>query len=239
MKLRHKYECQTRGLYAANETRTSKLLHLTDQEFISSQKLSSTPAHIMVVEEGSGRFDVDTFFTIFGVDHFTICSPVDRQSSNFLLLVHFLEEILIEEESCGEILCHLQLPLHLISCEGRLSKLIKLLDLENPKSIKLSLVGMDGIGKSTLAKQLLIHVRNQFDFACFLEFEDIHTKPKWEDIEKLVARNLFRGKEKRIASRIEAAGLSFVQEVGDAGISSTQGVSTSSLERCSAEDEDG
>ncbi|KAL2631156.1 hypothetical protein R1flu_015842 [Riccia fluitans] len=55
---------------------------------------------------------------------------------------------------------------------------------------------MDGICKSTLAKQLLIHVRNQFDFACFLEFEDIQTKPKWEDIEKLVARNLFRGREK-------------------------------------------
>ncbi|KAL2645185.1 hypothetical protein R1flu_012772 [Riccia fluitans] len=97
MKLHHKYEYQTRGLHAANETRTSKLLHFTDQEFISSQKLSSTPAHIMVVEEGSDRFDMDTFFTISGVDHFTICSPVDRQSSNFLLLVHFLEEILIEE----------------------------------------------------------------------------------------------------------------------------------------------
>ncbi|KAL2614148.1 hypothetical protein R1flu_025840 [Riccia fluitans] len=99
MKLRHKYECQTRGLYAANETRISKLLHLTDQEFISSQKLSSTPAHIMVVKEGSGRSDVDTFFTISGVDHFTICSPVDQQSSNFLLLVHFLKEILREEVS--------------------------------------------------------------------------------------------------------------------------------------------
>ncbi|KAL2645177.1 hypothetical protein R1flu_012764 [Riccia fluitans] len=198
MKLRHKYECQTRGLYAANEARTSKLLHLTDQEIISSQKLSSTPAHVMVVEEASGRFDVDMFFTISGVNHFTICSPVDRKSSNFLLLVHFLEEILIEEESCGEILCHLQLPLHLISCEWRLSKVIKLLDLENPKPIKLSLVGMDGIGKSTFAKQLLIHVCNQFDFACFLEFEDIQTKPKWEDIEKLVARNLFRGRGKKV-----------------------------------------
>ncbi|KAL2623392.1 hypothetical protein R1flu_003597 [Riccia fluitans] len=118
MKLRHKYECQTRGLYAANETRASKLLHLTDQEFISSQKLSSTPAHIMVVEEGSGRFDVDSFFTISGVDHFTICSPVDRQSSNFLLLVHFLKEILREEESSGEILkLHLQLDPHFTLCD--------------------------------------------------------------------------------------------------------------------------
>ncbi|KAL2614147.1 hypothetical protein R1flu_025839 [Riccia fluitans] len=57
---------------------------------------------------------------------------------------------------------------------------------------------MDGIGKSTLAKQLLIHVCNKFDFACFLEFEDIQTKPKWEDIEKLVARNLFRGRGKKV-----------------------------------------
>ncbi|KAL2645192.1 hypothetical protein R1flu_012779 [Riccia fluitans] len=205
MKLRHKYECQTRGLYAANETRTSKLLHLTDQEFISSQKLSSTPAHIMVVEEGSGRFDVDTFFTIFGVDHFTICSPVDRQSSNFLLLVHFLEEILREEESCGEILCHLQLPLHLVSCEGRLSEVIKLLDLGNPKPIKLSLVGMDGIGKSTLAKQILMHIRNQFDFVCFLEFEDIQKKPKWEEFEKLVAASLFRGRGRKVSMENKAS----------------------------------
>ncbi|KAL2644455.1 hypothetical protein R1flu_012042 [Riccia fluitans] len=174
-KLRDEYECQTRGLYAANETRTSKLLHLTDQEFISSQKLSSTPAHIMVVEEGSGRFDVDTFYTISGVDHFTICSPVDRQSSNFLLLVHFLEEILIEEESCGEILCHLQLPLHLISCEGRLSKVIKLLDLENPKPIKLSL------------------------------FEDIQKKkPKWEEFEKLVAASLFKGSGRKVSTENKA-----------------------------------
>ncbi|KAL2645323.1 hypothetical protein R1flu_012910 [Riccia fluitans] len=200
MKLRHKYECQTRGLYAANETRTSKLLHLTDQDIISNQKLSSTPAHIMVVEEGSGRFDVDMFFTISGVDHFTVCSPLDRQSSNFLLLVHFLEEILIKEESCGEILCHLQLPLHLISFERRLRKVVKLLDLENPKPIKLSLVGMDGIGKSTLTKQILMHVRNQFDFVCFLEFEDIQTKPKWEGIEKLVARNLFRGRGTKVCT---------------------------------------
>ncbi|KAL2623393.1 hypothetical protein R1flu_003598 [Riccia fluitans] len=59
---------------------------------------------------------------------------------------------------------------------------------------------MDGIGKSTLAKQLLIHIRNQFDFACFLEFEDIQTKPKWEDIEKLVARNLFRGRGKKVCT---------------------------------------
>ncbi|KAL2645327.1 hypothetical protein R1flu_012914 [Riccia fluitans] len=150
----------------------------------------------MVVEEGSGCFDVDTFFTISGVDHFTICSPVDRQSSNFLLLVHFLEEILIEEESCGEILCHLQPPVHLISCEGRLSKVITLLNLENPKPIKLSLVGMDGIGKSILAKQILMHAHNQFDFVCFLEFEDIQKKPKWKDIEKLIAKNLFRGQGK-------------------------------------------
>ncbi|KAL2643187.1 hypothetical protein R1flu_010774 [Riccia fluitans] len=92
--------------------------------------------------------------------HQHILCPLDRQSSNFLLLVHFLKEILREEESCGEILCHLQLPLHLVSCGGRLSKVIKLLDLENPKPIKLSLVGMDGIGKSTLAKQILMHVRN-------------------------------------------------------------------------------
>ncbi|KAL2644938.1 hypothetical protein R1flu_012525 [Riccia fluitans] len=203
MKPRHKYECQTRGLYAANETRISKLLHLTDQEFISSQKLSTTPAHIMVVEEGSSRFDVDKFFTISGVDHFTICSPLDRQSSNFLLLVHFLEEILIEEESCGEILCHLQLPLHLISCEGRLNKVIELLDLENPKPIKLTLVGMDGIGKSTLAKQILMHVRNQFDFVCFLEFEDIQKKPKWEEFEKLVAASLFKGRGRKVSTEKE------------------------------------
>ncbi|KAL2621783.1 hypothetical protein R1flu_001988 [Riccia fluitans] len=37
---------------------------------ISIQPLFTTPAHIMVVEEsGSGRVDVDEFFTISDVDH--------------------------------------------------------------------------------------------------------------------------------------------------------------------------
>ncbi|KAL2641442.1 hypothetical protein R1flu_009029 [Riccia fluitans] len=100
---------------------------------------------------------------------------------------------------------------------------------------------MDGIGKSTLAKQLLIHVRNQFDFACFLEFEDVQTKPKWEDIEKLVARNLFRGREKsRLVITTYVKGLmsqyGFIEH--DVPFMSPS-ESEELFKRCTTEDEDG
>ncbi|KAL2645098.1 hypothetical protein R1flu_012685 [Riccia fluitans] len=63
---------------------------------------------------------------------------------------------------------------------------------------------MDGIGKSTLPKNILMHVRNQLDFVCFLEFEDIQKKPKWEEFEKLVAASLFRGRGKKVSTENKA-----------------------------------
>ncbi|KAL2621364.1 hypothetical protein R1flu_001569 [Riccia fluitans] len=66
---------------------------VVQEEFRSREQSCASAGYSLVVEEGSGRKDVDKFATISGVDHLSICHPKDQQSDNFLFLVHFLEEI--------------------------------------------------------------------------------------------------------------------------------------------------
>ncbi|KAL3691526.1 hypothetical protein R1sor_005177 [Riccia sorocarpa] len=62
--LRHKYGWQTYSLFPANESRTSTLTHLMDEECNSSHNGAITPGFVSVVEEGSCRVDMDKFFTV-------------------------------------------------------------------------------------------------------------------------------------------------------------------------------
>ncbi|CAM6112979.1 unnamed protein product [Calypogeia fissa] len=52
----------------------------------------------MVVPEASARLDVDGFYTVSAEDHFSVCRPTSRTSSNFRLLMKFVGGLLDEHE---------------------------------------------------------------------------------------------------------------------------------------------
>ncbi|KAL3692321.1 hypothetical protein R1sor_005972 [Riccia sorocarpa] len=82
-KLRRRWKWMTYGVFAANETETTKFLQHFFDIGGSDSELDSAPRYVSIVPEGSARTDMDEFSVISGVDHFTIC----QSSESYICLV--------------------------------------------------------------------------------------------------------------------------------------------------------
>ncbi|KAG6557425.1 hypothetical protein Mapa_000694 [Marchantia paleacea] len=199
--LRQNHGWKTYGVIGAIDTpdcsRRSSQRRTSWDSFLSDRTHASSST--LVVEEGSARNDVDGFCVLSGEDSDSICNPRGRQSNNLLLLVKFLQEILDEEEEkryCS-LLHLLNFPKELVRMPKRVEMVVKMLQLEEAEPSRLSLVGTGGIGKSTLAKEVLWDVKHQFDFCCYVE--DVKGKLTREDLHDLVANNLYSGTGQKVS----------------------------------------
>ncbi|CAM6103741.1 unnamed protein product [Calypogeia fissa] len=117
----------------------------------------------IVVSEGSARHDVDSFYTAAEADHFTVCQPTSK-SSSFQKLSELVSKVVDEDERrMGP----------KISFKGK--SIIGLHDQVNSvqtilvKAQRVGVVGMGGIGKTTLVKKVFNTISGEFEFTCFLE----------------------------------------------------------------------
>ncbi|KAG6540887.1 hypothetical protein Mapa_017762 [Marchantia paleacea] len=144
------------------------------------------------------RYDVDEFRLIPGADHETICKPDDKEASSYLFLVNFLQTVSdVEKEKNAELRLSLEFPPVLLEAQVRLDGVIRTLHLQNPEVIGLAVVGMGGIGKSILAKQVMMHIAPRFEYICFVQ--DTKRSIKRKNLITLVADNLFRGDGRRVS----------------------------------------
>ncbi|KAL3676136.1 hypothetical protein R1sor_026084 [Riccia sorocarpa] len=88
--------------------------------------------------------------------------------------------------------------LYSVDLDHRVDGVIKALQLEKAELLHLVLVGIDGIGKSTLAKQVVKVLRHQFEYICYVELEGVDRSRKSKQLEGLVAQNLFHSNGRRV-----------------------------------------
>ncbi|KAL3692317.1 hypothetical protein R1sor_005968 [Riccia sorocarpa] len=185
-KLLRRWKWITHGVFAANGTETKNILHYSDDIGGTDSESDSAPQYLSIVPEASARPDMDAFGVIAGVDHFTIC----QSSDSFAHLISFLTKIKEEEES-NAVQLQQSFNLHpkILDLDQRVESVITQLQLKKAEPLGLALVGIDGIGKSTLAKQVMITIRPQFEYICLVELENVDRSRK-RQLERLVAKNL-------------------------------------------------
>ncbi|KAL3676127.1 hypothetical protein R1sor_026075 [Riccia sorocarpa] len=195
-KLRSRYRWRTFGVFPANQTETTKLLpYLADTQTDGYIDWESVPQYVSIVEEASARVDMDNVCVIPGVDHFTIA----RSSGSFKLLLSFLRKISKEEEEyAAQLRRSFGLYTETLDLDHRVDGVIKALQLEKAEPLHLVLVGIDGIGKSTLAKQVVNVLKHQFEYICYVELEGVDRSRKSKQLEGLVAQNLFYSNGRRV-----------------------------------------
>ncbi|CAM6087234.1 unnamed protein product [Calypogeia fissa] len=142
-KLRAEREWNTCGIGEALETKLGKFKGL-------------------IVPEASARADVDVYYTDGDADHFDVSRTKSKQSSSFGVLRDFIGGIL--EKDKKRHIPEDETSTKLVGLKGQLNTIIKKLDGVQ----RLAIVGMPGIGKSTLAKRLYYTPGRSYDFTCYL-----------------------------------------------------------------------
>ncbi|KAL3676057.1 hypothetical protein R1sor_026005 [Riccia sorocarpa] len=194
-KLRRRWKWMTYGVFAANETKTTKFLQYFYDIGESISELEAAPRYISIVPEASARTDMDGFGVIWGVDHFTICQSWD----SFAYLRSFLTKIKEEEEqNAAQLQQSFDAHSQILDLDDRLGSVLTELQLEKAKPLGLALVGIDGIGKSTLAKQVVNATRRQFEYVCLVELETVDRSRRRRMLETLVAQNLQYSNGRRV-----------------------------------------
>ncbi|CAM6108467.1 unnamed protein product [Calypogeia fissa] len=126
---------------------------------------------IQLVPEASSRFDMDGYYSA-DADHFDICKPRGKHSSSFSCLKDFLQEIhqegiylpgvVDDAESGGE---------YYVDFCSRAEEFKNMLAQRDAQTI--FIVGLDGIGKTSLAEKVFHDISHSFEVTCFVHLDDI------------------------------------------------------------------
>ncbi|CAM6086891.1 unnamed protein product [Calypogeia fissa] len=137
------------------------------------------------VVEASARNDVDTFYTV-AANHFDVCRPDSKTSSSFHLLMDFVRDTVEEDEARQRFKIHI--PEEVVGVRSQIFSVRNKLRKEQ----RLAIIGIGGIGKTTLANAVYTSISVSFEYACFLEdVKEIMSKnEKADDLRAKIIGNL-------------------------------------------------
>ncbi|KAL2632382.1 hypothetical protein R1flu_017068 [Riccia fluitans] len=194
-RLRHQQGWKAVGVCEANETSNSSSLVPVSSSL--SKLLKRISESSLVVEEASARYDVDDFSILEGEDNFSISKPKDQTSTSYRFLVDVIREVVETEQSKRQFwMSFLRLPRIFVKMQKHVDEVIRQLRLTEAEGLRLALVGMSGIGKTTLAKAVLLQIQEQFEFTVFVG--DVKKKLKSRYLEDLIAESLAMGMGRKV-----------------------------------------
>ncbi|CAK9228224.1 unnamed protein product [Sphagnum troendelagicum] len=131
----------------------------------------------MIVDYGPAQIPGHKCYRVEGCDHFSVCKPPDQNHPSYNMLLQFLEgcrkDFLLKHASLPT------LPKHVIGLDEAIAN-VKRKIVDNHM---LAVVGMGGIGKTTLVKKLYHQIHADFKKSSFLE--NVKENVKESDIVEL------------------------------------------------------
>ncbi|KAL3681066.1 hypothetical protein R1sor_024022 [Riccia sorocarpa] len=131
----------------------------------------------VLVPEGSSRYG--TCIPV-AANHFTVCRPIDKQSTNYQLLIKLVTDCSVK----GKITQALEVPEIIVGRESAIDDAMETLQ----KHAFICFSGTGGVGKTTTAKILFNRLCAQFDFTCFLS--DVKLRGNTDEIREKAKRSI-------------------------------------------------